>query len=350
MELEVLETRGIPSSAVLSISAGGTRKQVQRSAIDRPLRFPPADDKDPIKVDVLDVRGRARLPYQASGERYTLDLKELDTKEKEAFGSQMEVDIVTRPCDPDSPTRATEELDAEVRRRKEQDASGYLEEHGLVNFVQFLLHSLMQDKPADPYPFLQKQLAMRISNKTGTSPTGARAPPTIGQAGIGGAPDIPALSTLSMMTVPAVADSGDDISSMLQRLSPQAASSVAPEDIEKLERQALEASQRLRADNAKLRETAESMKLEYEKLMKESNALHKKLDAKRAAKMAAATEEVKAKETQAQRAYREVEKLQDEVAQLAKENAKLVSDLARGREMIEAVRKDMVAIRRTINE
>lgn len=323
MELEVLKTRGIPQSGLLSISAGGMRKQVQLSAIDRPLRFASTDDISQIKVDVLDVRARARLPFQASETSEQTFTLSLDPKEAEPADPalDMEVDVVVRPCAPDSPSKATEELDAEIRQRKEADANGYLEEHGLVGFVQFLLHSLMQDKPSDPYPFLQKQLAMRITKQSGGSPTGSRAPPPLNMS----------------------ETDDNEISSILNHLSPQAASSVSPEDIAKLELQALEASQRLRQDNAKLRETAELMKQEYEQLMEESRNLNQKLNAKKSSKQLVA-------ETQAQAARKEVDKLQDEVSLLAQENAKLVSDLARGREMIDAVRLDMVQIQKTISD
>merc|ERR1711981_1088242 len=96
----------------------------------------------------------------------------------------------------------------------------------------------------------------------------------------------------------------------------------------------------LLADNAQLRETAMQMNLEYEKLMKESASLHDKLGAKRAEK----------KNNRALEAYKEIEKLQEEVSQLARENAKLVADLARGREMIDQVRQDMIKIRQTVEE
>merc|ERR1712096_273994 len=154
----------------------------------------------------------------------------------------------------------------------------------------------MHDKPADPYPFLQNQLAMRMSAakaaKAATSPTSGAAIPSDGT--------IPALTTLPLMTVPAVQDSDADVTSLLSTLKPEA-STVTPEDIANLERQALEASQRLREDNEKLRDTAMQMKLEYEKLMQESQQLHTKLDIKRAAKV------------RTQEAYVEIEKLQDEV-------------------------------------
>lgn len=326
----MLNARGVPKSGLLSISAGGMRKQVQLSGLDRPLRFPAksADDISQIKVDVLDVLGRARLPYQPCEQKYTVPLE--SNAETSATMPNMEVDIIVRPCDPESPSGLSKEQEAEARRRKEVDANGYLEEHGLVNFMQFLLHSLMQDKPTNPYPFLQKQVAMRMQAAGGASLSYPISPSS-------GA--IPTLST-PLLTVPALQDPDIMVDSLLERTSPQAAQSFTPEEIANLEREAEETRKRLLEDNAQLRETAMQMNLEYERLMKESAALHDKLGAKRASKNATRTQE----------AYREIEKLQEEVSQLARENAKLVADLARGREMIDQVRQDMIKIRQTVEE
>lgn len=391
----MLNTRGIPKSGLLSISAGGMRKQVQLSALDRPLRFPADTEISQIKVDVLDVLGRARVPYNPGEQKYTLPLEAGSGDIQVASGEAMEVDVIIRPCEsPSSPANQAKdgELDTAARRRKEIDASGYLEEHGLVNFMQFLLHSLMQDKPANPYPFLQKQVAMRMESQTANGTVASPSSPSGGQ--------VPPLTGYPMLNVPAVQDTDLAITSLLQNsklalmpTSPQAATS--PEDIANLEREALEASQRMRADNALLREAAEQMKLEYEKLMQESKSLHGKLDAKRAQKEfnkaviqrppilpfasyysrfvspqcglvywntihsrfwsrpdnpAALAPVMATKETRTQAAYREIEKLQDEVELLARENAKLVADLARGREMIDLVRQDMLEIRRSVGE
>jgi hypothetical protein len=393
MELEVLNTRGIPKSGLLSISAGGMRKQVQLSAIDKPLRFP-ADEISQIKVDVLDVLGRARLPYHPEEQKYTLPL---DLSESGQFtatvGENMEVDLIVRPCRPDTPSSPVKDELSRVRR--ELDANGYLEEHDLVNFITFVLQSLMQDKPADPYPFLQKQVAMRMSRQAGSTP----AYPATPSGGAGVPEALPKIELVREATnslkVPSIQDSETAITSILKKLTPRATAAGSAEEIAELERQAIEASKRLREDNAKLRETAEQMKAEYEKLMQESQNLHVKIDAKKARK-AAASEALKkpavlpfvqyyerhvgrqcgqvywntihskfwsrpetpaalapvvaTKESRTAAAYREIEKLQDEVAQLARENAKLVSDLARGREMIDLVRQDMIEIRRSVGE
>lgn len=333
MELEVLDVRGAPKNGVISVSAGGMRKQVQISAIDRPIRFPgKAEDISQVKVDLLTPLGRARVPYNANGQRFTLPL---DGANGEPIGN-MEVDVVMRPADPLS-SSLTQEQDAEARRRKEEGANSYLEEHDLVGFMQFLLHSLMQDKPADPYPFLQKQVAMRMSAKAGGVPPIRmdNVPPPI-------ITEYPATTT-PLAPPPVLEDSEDEVTGLLESLSPQAAavSLSTPEGIAHLEAKALEAKKRLMEDNEKLRDLALQMNSEYENLMKESQALHQKLDAKR---------KVKERETRTQEAYKEIEKLQDEVAQLARENAKLVADLARGREMIDLVRQDMLEIRRSVGE
>jgi len=341
MELEVRDHRGIPDTGLLSISIGGTRRQVQISQQCRTLRFPgKVEDMSQIKVDVLKSVGRGRVPCSMDSGPETQYKVSIDAED----GSAMEVDLIARLAsgEPANPTQ--EEINGQ-RANREVMASNYLEEHGLVNFMQFLLTSLMKDKPVDPYSFLQKQLALK-TGKQGDSP----------------------------------------VDGLLDRLKPEEACKGSALELSKLESEALEAGQRLRSDNADLRRTASQLKGEYDKLMKESSFLHNKLDAKHAAKEAIAhptilpfknyygrfvlaqcrphywnklhrqfTDRVEPtplgaaeKEAKTRAAYREIEKLQEEVAALARENAKLVSDLARGREMIEMVRKDIDEIRTSV--
>lgn len=322
----MLGTRGLPQSSILSVSAGGMRKQVQVSAIDGPLRFSAkANEISQIRIDVMDTLGRARLPYQPTEQQYTLPLEALSTAPANV-SPNMELDVVVRPVGLDSPANPKVE---ESHQRRETDANGYLEEQGLVNFMQFLLHSLMQDKPADPYPFIQRQVAMQVAAKSGNS-----IPPSPS--------NYPAFSSgMPMLTVPTVDTSlAPEYNTLLESLTPQAASSMQKGEIMNLEREAEEARARLLADNEQLRETAMQMNLEYERLMRESSLLNEQLNAKRAAKA----------ESQTQQAYSEIEKLQNDVKQLARENAALVSKLARGREMIDLVRQDVLQIQRDIDK
>jgi len=381
MELEVLETKGLPPGSVLSISAGGTRRQVQVSALDRPLKFPGnAGDISQVKVDVLDVKGRARLPFDSKKDAEKVSVQLESTAETAdanvpAAPESMEVVLKMKASDvPVSPQ--AEEADAGMRRRKELEANGYLEEHGLVPFMQFLLHTLLQDKPRDPYQFLQKQVGLKMSAVT-----------------------VPSSSDPPAEKPPLPAPTGQEleqVNNLLDRLTPRRlAETATEEDMAALEREALEASERLREDNAKLRATALELKKEYEKLMQESALLHRKLDEKRARKKAMAeslrrptiapfpqyyqrfvgrqcsarywntlhgsfssskdTAPAKAvepskEEPSTQVAFREIQKLQEEVMSLARENAKLVADLSRGREMIDMVRKDIMEIRSTIQD
>lgn len=332
----MLNTRGIPQSGLLSISVGGMRKTHQLSALEEPLRFAcKPDDVLQIKVDVLGVLGRARLPYQVSEQKHTLTL---GPGNGDALAAQnMEVDLIVRPCDPDSSSSPSKQSQRESRCHRELKATSYLEEHGLVSFMQFVLDSLMQDKPADPYAFLQKQVGMRV----GWPKRDQSVMPSLPTQEPGTDVPIPALQLSSAETerlpMPDVQDTDTEFTSILERLNTPMASvtagteglgnTVTPEDVDNLEKEALKASQLMRADNMKLRETAEQMNFEYEKLMTERQGLHGKLDAKRVNK---------------------TEKLQVELALLARENAKLVSDLARGREMVDLVKNDMLEIRRSL--
>lgn len=346
MELEILTTRGIPQGGLLSISAGGMRKQVQLSAIDKPLRFASKTEEiTQIKVDVLDVLGRAKLPYQATGEqKYTVPLESTSGEILQG----VEVDIVMRPCDPNTvPLSPSKEDMAETRGFREAAANGYLEEHGLVNFMQFLLHTLMEDKPTNPYPFLQQEVAKRMSGGLlPPTPQAAQAPAGLNISIPGN--DIPPLpltgppdASMPLLIVPGVQDSDENVNALLQRLTPMGASTQNPADIANLEAQAESARRKLKEDNEQLRATALQMNEEYERLMRESENLNNQLDAKKA---------LRGKEAKTQEAYVQIDKLQDEVKQLARENAELVQKLARGREMIDLVRQDMIEIQRSVGE
>ena len=74
-ELEVLSTAGIPKNGVISVRAGNTRRQVQLSCLERPLKFPSRpDDVLSLKVEVLDLLGSSRLPFVPLQDKYTLPI------------------------------------------------------------------------------------------------------------------------------------------------------------------------------------------------------------------------------------------------------------------------------------
>ncbi|CAE8593196.1 unnamed protein product, partial [Polarella glacialis] len=105
---------------------------------------------------------------------------------------------------------------------KEASARDYLEKHGLTTFMQFLMQSLMKDKPSDPYSFLQRQVTKRMMVN---------------------APEITLLPEDS------------DLESLLTKLAMEAPVDISCEDLELLEREAAIAGEQLRKDNLLLKET-----------------------------------------------------------------------------------------------
>ncbi|CAK0861055.1 unnamed protein product [Prorocentrum cordatum] len=141
--------------------------------------------------------------------------------------------------------------DEERDRRKEQDARQYLEKHGLTNFMQFLMQSLMKDKPANPYSFLQKQVTKRMVSEVSRTIAGDR---------------------IDLL----VEDKGLD--TLLEKFSSgEVPLEVTPEQLAQLERDAAAAGEQLRADNARLRETAARLKEKYGQLVEETTNLQKQV-------------------------------------------------------------------------
>lgn len=308
MELEVLNTVGIPDSGVLSVRAGGTRRQVQLSAMDRPLRFPCTQEDCPaFKVDVLDLLGSARLAYNPDESVYNLALDPPDHKGSDA---KMEVSFSVRGAsdgpgiDSDAPQSPSKSVDRERDNRKEVAAREYLKKHGLVSFMQFLMQSLMKDKPSDPYAFLQKQVTKKM------------------------------VSESSRQMVTTVEEQG--LENLLAKVSPEGCM-VAPEQLKKLEADAAAASERLREDNQKLREMAEQLRIRYTQLLdpiaapEQALATHPDLPA------------TVPKEPPTLQCYRDIARLQDDITSLAKENSQLVSELSQMRSALDTVSREIVA-------
>jgi len=199
--------------------------------------------------------------------------------------------------------------------KREHEAKGYLEKHGLVSFMQFLMQSLMKDKPGDPYGFLQKQVAMRAAQ--------AR------------------LMSQGM--------EDNQLNSLLTKLDPDVSGAASPEQLKALEAEALEAGKRLAEDNEKLRGTASDLKAEYDKLLQESMNLrdqHGSMPNLPAVTQTTPNPKTTATEGESQQvsAYREILAVQEEVSELAKENSELVDSLSKMMKQIEAVRGEIGSI------
>jgi len=304
----------MPENGVLSIRAGGTRRQVQLSAYDRPLSFPCGPEEIPsFKVDALDLVGSARLAYTPGETTYNLELDPTSSLyekvevsfniRRRALGASrqsMDSDAAHSP----EPRRMQTEEDRVLDLRREQSAREYLETHGLTTFMQFLMQSLMKDKPGDPYAFLQKQVTKRM---------------------VAG----------SSRQVGAAMSSGVESLIASQTVSPQACT-VAPDQLLKLERDAAEASAQLTEDNRKLREMTGQLRMRYEQLMSPHEPAPEEEEAR------ADPPAVPTMLPPHFQAYHDIAKLQDDITSLAKENSSLVVELSQMRSALDAVSKEIV--------
>ncbi|CAE7535376.1 C07A9.2 [Symbiodinium sp. CCMP2456] len=233
MEVEVLRHNGIPESSILSIRVGSTRRQVHVSQLDRPLKFPTKlEECSSVKVEILDVAGTARVSCSPSTSEYSIPLE----SPLEGEGSTgMEVGIRLGGAGAEVSPGAVEEAE----KKKEDDAKSYLEKHGLTSFMQFLIQSLMKDKPEDPYKFLQRQVTKKM-----------------------------------MITELSSGVSADQkLEEMLTKLSSEVTDCVPVEQLQDLQKQAEEVGDQLRKDNKELRETLDLLKGRYRSLLVENSEL-----------------------------------------------------------------------------
>lgn len=320
MELEVLRDHcsGIPETGVISIRAGGTRRQAQLATLDRPFKFPNTPEEcSTFKVDVLNLLGSGRLAYDPSEDQYALSLEPPEGDEEGAAAGSMEVAFRVRRNDGERGVMEggedTGEQDADKRR--EQEARQYLEKHGLTSFMQFLMQSLMKDKPSNPYSFLQKQVTKRMVTEVSRSVAGDR------------------IGDLLL--------EDKDLDSLVQKFSsPEALAEVTPEQLAQLERDAALAGDQLREDNARLRETKARLKEKYMQISGEMSELHKQLPAEEAADLPEMPPPQLGESPQ-MATYREIAHMQGEITSLAKENAALVTQLAGMRTQMDQVHNEI---------
>lgn len=291
MELHIHDAVGIPQGSELCVRVGGTRRQVYLDNLAKPLKFPckPEEIKT-IKIDVLTPISHIRIPFDAATKKYqvVLDADDHTNLLGEVELQDMHVSFDVNPAsnvDPsflgqhDPPSqRPSDQLNPETlnssvyRHRREMESQSYMEEYGLVTLMQYLVHGLMQEKPRDPKSFLKKQIDMKYDSQLLTSGYPKSASLQASRAGSKRGVRPEAVSHASR-------PQDEDLEKLLEKTA-KVNESAAPEEVIKLELEALEASEHLRKQNAKLRETAEELKSEYEVLIKETNELQAAKNAK----------------------------------------------------------------------
>jgi len=158
MEISLHDAKGIPDSCIISIRAGATRRQAPLETVrTHPLKFPSPTESccEPLKIDVLQPIATARLVLHPNKDGYCMVLDSQD----ESF-MQLGLGIHnTNSTDkePANTLATTKYQDAATSARE------YLEFHGLLRYVQSLLHAVIQVRPKDPYDFMMKQLGSAVS-------------------------------------------------------------------------------------------------------------------------------------------------------------------------------------------
>jgi len=304
MEVEVLHHHGIPVTSVISIRAGSTRRQAHLSQLDRPFKFPiKPEECTAVKVDILDLSGSARVACQAGVRDYSVPL-ESPIEGESATG--MEVDLRLKPLGGGGKDagKASDDEDHARDKKKEAAAKAYLEKHGLTGFMQFLIQSLMKDKPEDPYAFLQRQVTKRMMAS---------------QAACG-------------EIIPEESRAGD----LLVKLSQEAGESVPADQLQDLEKKAEQAGEQLRKDNEELKETVSKLKSRYKTMLVENSQLEVQSKETPGGRMAQTTSPMRLDAT-----FGNLAMMQDEVSTLAAENAELVSELVRIRQAVDSIRDEI---------
>jgi len=164
MEILVDDTNGLSDSCIVSIRFGSTRRQAPLETVrTHPLKFPASQEAccEPLKIDVLQPVASARLVLHPNEACYRIGL---DTKD----GVEHPMDIglrigkdVSKIGNVNDRTPERNEANASPTKNYQDAAASareYLETHGLLRYVQSLLHAVIQVRPEDPYQYMMHQL------------------------------------------------------------------------------------------------------------------------------------------------------------------------------------------------
>lgn len=157
---------GLPTDAVLSLRLGATRRQAPlQSALSHPLRFSTFLDSasEPLRLDVMRPMSTAQVVLRAEEHRYTVPLAgcpdgAIQFSVKPSFAKVAErgrgTDAYSAPSLPGFKDAAA-------------SAKEYLERHHLLQYMQSLLHAVIQAKPKDPVAYMMS--LMKTSHRSDRS-------------------------------------------------------------------------------------------------------------------------------------------------------------------------------------
>lgn len=317
MEVEVLQHRGFPDTSLISVSLGATTKQMKVGFTEAAMQFPEhPGETGCFKVDVFSLAGSNRFQHVAAESNYDLVL---ESPPEAVNAGHMEVALRVRSTG-ESGQSGFRSSGGDVQVTDEGRGTAgknYLDKHGLASFMQFLTQSLIEDQPADPYGFLQKQVTKRM------------------------------VSEIAKRTVVASKDDpGNDT-----------IPAVSSNELAALEREAASTTEQLRSDNRRLRETVAQLKWRYWQILEENapavqsaaptQAIRESFSPQALSPVGACPPDLSqllqstAADTPQVAAYREIARMQTEVSNLAQENGLLVHELASLNSKVDTVRSEI---------
>mmetsp|Transcript_40066 Transcript_40066/g.62976 ORF Transcript_40066/g.62976 Transcript_40066/m.62976 type:complete len:739 (-) Transcript_40066:27-2243(-) len=196
MEVQVTDTFGLEEDVIVSIRCGSVRRQAPLESVkSHPFKFPAQleDLSEPLKIDLLKPVASTRLVLHPAEEQYSIGFEQDDCI---AMGLHV---MAGAPEASESTTGGAKDTGA---KDSASSAKDYLEQNGLLKYVQSLLHAVIQDKPADPFSYMIEQLTAAQSKSMAcervmSRPTSAMSRPT---SAVQRPPGNPTLSAVSRPT------------------------------------------------------------------------------------------------------------------------------------------------------
>jgi len=178
LEIRLTSAKGIPEGSIISIRAGESRRQAPLRIGD-PFKFPKTrETANPFKIDVFSQLGKARLVLRPDVERYvaeisssdgaddtlaTVEFEAVDNHSKGRHQEQQRASpnvaaVSSNASTCPRPDATVHPASVRARVQKTVLASRYLDEHGLYQYMQNLIQSLIVERPANPYQYMIRQL------------------------------------------------------------------------------------------------------------------------------------------------------------------------------------------------
>jgi len=183
MEVCVTSTEGIPDESIITVRAGNRARQAPLRH-ETPFKFPiNKDAANPLKVDVFSQFGKARVVMNPMEDAYRAQVLSVDgtlvgaieiivkdaTSRARRYKAQEEGALP--PTEPPNTAASTARRsvthDSTFKVQQAVLASRYMDEHGLHDFLKGLLHSVLREKPRDPYEYFLEKItsAARLRGK-----------------------------------------------------------------------------------------------------------------------------------------------------------------------------------------